>query len=58
MNLDSEERVIRLADSKAVVAFMTFEVSRDIRDVRILEIKGKAFPSPERDEIGKNRAMR
>lgn len=39
-NRDSEERVVRLVDSKAVVAFMTFEVSRDIRDVRIVNVKG------------------
>jgi hypothetical protein len=30
--------VVRLVDSKAVVALMTFEVSRDIRDVRIVPV--------------------
>ena len=39
-NRDSEERVVRLVDSKAVVVFMAFEVSRDIRDVRIVNVKG------------------
>ena len=37
---ESEERVVCLVDSKAVVALITLEVSRDIRDVRIVNVKG------------------
>lgn len=37
-NRESDERVVCLTDSKAVVVLTTFEVSRDIREVLIVDV--------------------
>lgn len=49
---ESDERVVRLVDSRAVVALITFEVSLDIRDVRIVNVRGCGVSLPINDSKG------